>query len=223
MTAFKKILMGLMVCAILASVSEASIAVSFVRTDTIAVTWTGAGDPVTQVLPSGSLVQLIWSADMAYAPSLSPVDISTTPGSAWGGGANDYLLYSTTTSGTGGWTGDLDGNAIYANALVNDQNINNGYVYAVIFSSGSPTAGSYYGFGQFANVSGNTTPPLPDASNPLNPIPTLDASPSGHRLVLATSYVNNTFGGYQVVPEPSSMALLGVGLALVAWRRMARK
>jgi hypothetical protein len=222
----KKILSLFFVAYMAVSVnSEATVSVALSRTDAITVSWVGAGDPTTQSLPIGSLVQMIWSADQNLPTALTTADISTVSGSSWGGAANDYVLYSALTTVTGGWSGDYDGSsASYGNSLVGSQNINNGYIYAVVFSAGTPVAGTYYGFTQWANVLGSSTPPLPDSTNLLNPIPTIDASPSGGRLNLSSSYAGNTFGGnqVQVVPEPSTIGLILVGVGLVAARRFRK-
>ena len=203
-----------------------SITIQLFRASAICVSYIPAGDATTVQLPSSSLVQLIWSADQNLpAAAFSTADASAADKSAVGGAANDYLIWHGLTPSTGGWTGDLTGGGlIFDNTYVGGQNINNGYLYAVVYATQTPGIGTYYGYTQWANVGGNSTAPLPDASNPLNPVAQIDASPTGERLVLDKSYAANTLGGNQVVavPEPSTIGLLLVGAGLVAFRRMRR-
>lgn len=155
-------------------------------------------------LQAGALYQLIWTPslptyDSAYGYSaynpLSPTDVGPT----------EKLLGSwfSTTAGiidTVGAVGDS-----IAQGLSNDGLVS-GYVYTRVFNVGSPAIGDYF------NVGGLTGGPLGDQSQ-ANP-PASDTSD-----VAAGDLFNLSI---QIVPEPSVLAFLGIGAALVGIRRMRR-
>lgn len=182
--------------------AQASISVNLKKTFNI---WADSGGTV---LPVGSLVHLVWSADDVYsAPTGGSIP---SVGDQYAGG--DYLLFSAATTATSGWSGDFDGSATYNNGNVGGANINLGYVYAFVFQDGVPQAGDWYA--RSAMITG-----LGDASLPTPPPPdSLDVSPSS----VARMVVHPASGGYQVVPEPSTVGLLLVGIGLVAARRFRR-
>ena len=164
-------------------------------------------------LPSGAMVQLIWSQDATYAAPVTG-SIPGVGGSYVGG---DYVLYQGVTTVAGYWdTGaprqDFDAAKIYTAADVGGSaDINTGYVYAFIFLNSTPNANDYYARSGMLGSGGATS--LPDASNPLNPIPKLDVTPGGSTLRLNTLQV-------AAVPEPSTVGLLLLGAGLVVLRRM---
>jgi len=198
----KKIYSALIVISVLAIsiTAEASISINMKKTLNI---W---ADSSGTVLPIGSLVQMVWSADNLYATPTGG-SIPTTGGQY---ADNDFVIYSATTTATSGWSGDFDGSATYNNSAVGGATINSGYVYAFVFQNGTPLAGDWYA--RSAMITG-----LGDASLPTPPQPdSLDVSPNGNRMI-----VHPSTGGFQVqtVPEPSSFALLGIGLGLIAVRK----
>jgi len=179
-------------------------------------------------LPAGALVQLIWSPDNAYETSgtdqnnmLNLNNITHTAGSQYGAqnGANtDYLLFETTTPSNGGWgSADLDGANVYQNSLVNNQTIQNGYLYVYIFQDGTPNGNDYYArsaiYGGLSNHDGSPTPP-DDAVN---------ASPSSQRTILGTTASGGQGLQVQAVPEPATIGLFAFGLIPLALRRRFRK
>lgn len=191
-----------------AAICRADISIQY-STSSAVRWWNGAS---LANLPSGALVQLIWSADSSYAtPVFGSIPVA---GGQYADG--DYVLYSANTTVVGGFTDtQMDGATTYQNADVGGQNVVNGYVYVYIFQDGIVNLGDYYGRSSVIGGPLNDVTGSPPASPNV-----LNVSPSPG---LVIGPVSQGGQGLQVVPEPSSMALLGVGLALVAWRRMARK
>lgn len=200
----KKLLVLLSVLAC-STVTKADISINMQDSDWIYYPTSGIN------LPAGAMVQLIWDSNLDSAFSYaSPVEGSIpSVGGQYGDG--DYVLFSGTTTETGGWSGDFDGaNTTYANSAVGGLSINNGYVYMYIFQDGTPSAGEYYARSATVGPSltvfpGSGTPPTPDY---------LDMTPSG-----AVTLNSLTV---QAVPEPSTVGLLLVGAGLVALRRFRR-
>lgn len=195
------------VLACVASVSCADITVNWIRTAAMRITET----PINVSLPLGSLVQLIWSPDAVYAiPTAGAIPVA---GGSYAGG--DYVLWSQGTPANGGWTtpADLDGNTSYGSANVGGGNISLGYLYCFVFATNSANIVSGTMYGQSAMVSG----PFGDIAKPPFTEPTVDASPTDNRMVL-----DKTGLTVQAVPEPGTLALLGIGLALVATRRLRK-
>jgi hypothetical protein len=199
----KLLAVTLMLCT---SVSFAGISIQY-STSAAVKLWNGAA---LVNLPSSSLVQLVWSADSSIA---TPIESSIpTTGGQYADG--DYVLFSKPTTVAGGFTDvQMDGIASYQDINVGSQNIVNGYVYVLVFGSGAPAAGTYYGVSSLVFPLSNV-----DAGAPLGSPNVLNVSPSPG---LVIGPVGQGGQGFQVqaVPEPSSLALLGIGLGLVAFRR----
>lgn len=143
-------------------------------------------------LPSNALVQLIWSVDNAYAAPLEG-QIEAPAG--------DYVLFSGLTTIPGGYNTDMDGSVLYTDANVGNHNIGAGYLYIYIYQDSVPNVGDFYGRSPIVDttISGTMT-------NIVN------LSPSSKN-VLNTYTVG-------IVPEPSSIALLLIGLGLVGYRKL---
>lgn len=168
----------------------------------------GVNDPTiagdTFDLPAGALYQLIWTPSLpVYNPAygysvynpLSPTDV----------GPSEKLLGSWFSSTLGivdtvGAVGDS-----VAQGLANDGLVS-GYVYTRVFNVGSPTVGDYF------NVGGLTGGPLGDQSQANPPASDTSDVAAGDLFTLSI----------QIVPEPSVLAFLGIGAALVGIRRMRR-
>ena len=154
---------------------------------------------LTTFLPAGALVQLIWTADNLFAPYV--------PGQLDEAGyfavAGDYLLLSTNTPINGGWLGDLDGPVVYTSADVGGNPLPSGYVYLRVFEDGTPSAGEGYVNSALILVvqeATNVPPNVPDM---------VDISPGPD-------------GVFPTVPEPASVSLVGLGLAIIARRYRAK-
>jgi len=159
------------------------------------------------LVPAGSLVQLIWSADNAYHPAVAgKLDAS---GYAESG---DYILYEGSTTIDGGWVGDLDGTAVYDSSDVGGNPLPSGYVYGRVFnisSSMTPTAGTWFLQSSIVPVTNEATNEPPDQPDEVNMSPGTGPGPGGAAVM-----------DQQVaIPEPGSLALLGVGAVALILRR----
>jgi len=190
----KKIILSVAILTVSTLVSSASISINMKNTQ-------GCWYPTSgTLLSSGALVQMIWSADNAYANPIQG-QIGTPSG--------DYVLFSGTTTTAGGFSTDMDGLVDYTNANVGGgaNNINAGFIYIYVFQNGTPTANDYYVRSAIYNTS-----TFADASGLPKPLASVvDVSPSA-KSVLNTLQV-------QPVPEPSSIALIGIGLGLIVMRK----
>lgn len=181
-------------------------------------------------LPSGSMIQVIWSTVNAYAGSGTPFAQSDAQGnnivqpSMIGSGY--YLLWTGYTPvsanpGTIESGADIDGNFDYDNADVGGNNINSGYLYVRIFEAADPALGTWYASSQIYNTSTFAVRPPP----PGDPIPAAtfvdvcDSAPSA--IEEGGGFWNQANHG-QVVPEPSTMALALAGVGLLIYRRFRK-
>lgn len=180
---------------------------------TIQVLWQsvdGVLDPLGNPLPAGSLVQLLWSAtDPSGSLGVNPSDITGNFGGA-------QVVWTSTTpfnvaiDGSSGLIpeGDLG---------VSEPTLLAGYVYVRVFSSAAPVIGDYFAITSIANplgdmdpVSGGPVPTQVDLSD------NLDGNP------FSGIGTNPQLDWVQIVPEPSVLALAGLGALLVAVRRFRR-
>jgi hypothetical protein len=165
---------------------------------------------------ANGLVLLVWSSDQTYELPTTSIPGAPTPGvtaAAWG---SDYILaeWNTPNPNPSGVLPD-DGGASYGDSLVGGA-IESGYIYVIMFQDGTPNLNDFYGRSTFVAV-GDTVDPNP------SPLTTVDVTVGlgGNPFVVGSVGVGGQ--GLQVVPEPSSIALLGLGLGLVALRRKMRK
>ena len=172
---------------------------------TISVIWQsgfGIDDPTIGVsepdLVVGSLVQLIWTPDAI----IGMVD-ALNPTVAQG---NDIVIDSLFTSLLGGFgTSGTYADGVGALSAINESTLLTGYVYLRVFNAAAPTIGSWYG--ESTLIGNNLTDQDPSPATP----DVLDIAGS-------SMYTLTT----EIVPEPSVLAFLGIGAALVAVRRMRR-
>jgi hypothetical protein len=157
----------------------------------------------TELLPAGRIVQLIWSP-VASAPPVDPLDPLRPTGGC-------IALATNATNGDGWW--DF-GVATYdeENYGISDTNyFATGYVFQRVFDvawGNTPKAGDWYGDGVFfvQAPSQHQAPPPP---------PTVSALwDSGG----SNPYILNQ----QIVPEPNSLTLLGLGLVVIGTRQLFR-
>ncbi len=158
-------------------------------------------------LVDGSVIQLIWSSD-------NIMDAVASDGSATG---NDVILLSAGTVSTfsAGWISGHDDDAFYgsdetvpagaydASAVGTKATLASGWVYVRVFDAqpGSIGIGTWY-------YQGGLIGSLTDSPG----------DPSGYNSTDATGG-SNTAMNMQVVPEPATMALFGLGMAVLGLRR----
>ena len=171
---------------------------------TISVDWTTYGtiylNDGTTPLPIGSIAQLIWSPDPTIS-EFSPTD-ALIPDSS------EVLLLQIATTDPGaiyyGVTSFIESDY----GLSDTNYFADGYVYMRVFdyllTNGTPTPGTQYGEGPNPTVTGS----VPSQHTAIPPLPTT---------------VDITDGNYFIIPEPASMAIMGVGLLTLTARRFRRR
>lgn len=183
---------------------------------TITVNWVatwGIDDPSvpgsTADLGSGGLAQLIWSPDGAMSAIDNANPLVPTGGeivlrtiSTWDNVNNFVGGYIAV--GTSGNT-YADGSGVLA--AVSEAQLLAGSVYTRVFSSGTPTTGTWWGQGGLDNTLADQDPtPSPfDESN----------------IAPGSTYTLQ----YQItaIPEPSTLAIAGIGALLAGIRILRRK
>ena len=159
---------------------------------------------LTTPLPIGATVQVIWSADNAYAPAIE----GQLDAAGYLANASDYILFQGSSSILGGWLGDLDGATTYTSANVGGNPLPSGFVYVRVFQDGSPTGGEFYADSTRIPVINQQTNVPADLSD------VVDIAPSGG------VFPNKVIAA---VPEPSVLAFCGIGSMLMAYRRKMKK
>lgn len=163
-----------------------------------AVTGSGVGNHLggENALAAGSWAGLVWSADST--PVIPPYGSLPSSAGAWG---DDYLLTTWWTDGDASFGGMPA--AQYNNTAVGGAEITGGKLYAVFFETAAntqPQVGTWYGISTLASC--------------------VDA-PTATEVNVGVLYTDQ--GQVVAVPEPTTIALLGVGAAVVAMRRRSKK
>jgi hypothetical protein len=162
-------------------------------------------------IPEGAIHALIWSSTAAPGASF------LSPGSPVG--AEEVVLFQGTADAGVGGSFDYAASAIIAeDADVGGLDINSGYVYSRIFEGSAVTAGSWYYQSQVNIGPGIVEYDVLVPSSVLDHRTASDVPYPGPALGDTT---DPTYGAgmFQVIPEPSVMALLGFGGLVLAIRR----
>lgn len=167
---------------------------------------------INEYVQPGALHVLIWSTT---AP---PAEDWANPNGD-GSGAGEWVLFSGTAAAVGGDFDYRSSPLIFNDADVGGNDINSGYVYSRIFEGPTPTPESWY---YQSLVNPEPTLIAYDAMNA--PSTTLD-----HRAASGTPFPGPALGDtsdpiygagmFQVIPEPSVFAMLGLGGLFLALRR----
>jgi hypothetical protein len=202
----------------------ALIAVGFVMDATaqIAIRWdsvkyiglpgttSGSIEP-TDYVPEGAIHALIWSS--TEAPGGSFLEAGSPAGTG-----EVVLFQGTAAAGSFGGFDYKDSAIIAEDADVGGVDINAGYVYSRIFEGTSIAAGDWYYQSQV-----NLGPTIPEYDNTVPSSVRLHNSTSGDAFpgIVLGDTADPTYGAgmFQVIPEPSVMALLGFGGLVLAIRR----
>lgn len=203
----KKVLAVIASAVLAVSASQATIQVNYSSAD-------GVFAPGTMVgIGSGLLVQVLWSAT---DPSGGfGVDIGNITG--------DFGTHRVIHSGFTPGGSVIDGtSALVPEAFlgVSEPALLGGYVYARLFSTAAPTIGDYF------SVSLVTGPGLGDMDPPVGQGALLTFVAMDEDTNTEDAFqgigTNPQQDWVQIVPEPSVLAFLGIGAALVGIRRMRR-
>jgi hypothetical protein len=181
---------------------------------TISINFAGASAGIG--IEDGTALGDLWNGslfvELLWAPSSLTAAPSFTPGIA---DAGHFILWSSTITTASGLIleGDLDGTASYTASLVGGGDISAGFVYGRIFDDASaPTLWTY------VNLDENGNPAVAGPSNP-TASPPQTAKPLDLRNLDSVFDADNGLYITAMIPEPSVMALMGLGGLLVAIRR----
>lgn len=212
----KKYIVAMIACVGLAANALASIQVAYGATD-------GVNNPAGGDLAAGALIQILWS----------PTDPSAGLGVDLGNITGDYLTSRVIHNGFTPLPFQIAGSTPTipeAFLSVSEPTLLGGYVYARLFNVAAPTVGDYFaisfitgpGLGDMDPVSGSPVTTTVEMETPAN------AGDDVRFGGVGASFNGTALSGiagdqwHQIVPEPSVLAFLGIGAALVGIRRMRR-
>lgn len=158
------------------------------------------------------LAQLIWTPTATPNSAMADVDDYVSGGDVW---LADYWI---TYAGNGEWGEFLNA------PNVSSSEVSGGYIYARVFTSDSPTEGTWYYRGPTianANIDSSITPTPTPQSYDVN----RDWDPIGGDGAGLGDIVDAGPYAFQVVPvpEPGTIALLALGAVTLAASRRRRK
>ncbi len=193
----KKLLATIATSVIVATAANASITVNWIAGNGIESPFIPGNN-----MPAGLYAQLIWSPTIGLFSTFNNADPLALDN------GNIQLGTYTDPNGGGFATGTLtyhDGSGVLA--AISEATLLGGGVYIRVFSDNAPGVGDYWGQMSVMESPLNDQDPSPGTSNTADLAPTEDVR----------------FNGWvQIVPEPSVLAFLGIGAALVGIRRMRR-
>lgn len=170
------------------------------------------------LLPAGGYVQVWWSSDPSYGQaSLGVVDMNEA--SLADGGESttygDYVLWSGNTPADGGWTDPQQLNPPnFTDSDVGSHSISSGHIYMYVYADATPTVGTEGVMTEIYGPNG-TVPVVWGDQSAANP-------PAADELPASGAESDGVLGGrlgFVVVPEPGTMALVGIGALTIAARR----
>ena len=156
--------------------------------------------------------QLLWTTNQSstWVPESGAVSATDPIGTIYGSDSNVYLIdtFIVPQANLGSFPSQL---GVYSNSHVAGQNINAGYIYAILYSDTNLNyLQTWFWVSTFTNTSTSFLPP-PAPPSYLTLDSTDGAVPDGN------GFVHYQF---QLVPEPSSCVLFGLGtVSLLAFRR----
>jgi hypothetical protein len=189
-------------------------AISNVANSAISVQWSHTtGLFFNDSIVAGNQIPADFYHILIWSPTSAPAANYALPGT--GIGANEFILFQGNAGILGG---QFNYNAqAFTDLDVGGANINNGYLYSRIFQFNTVSAGNVYWESPAALVKGPNLVVYNPLTSPPSPTElTIHVSrDTAGPLLMDTANANF----YQVIPEPSVMALMGLGGLLIAIRR----
>jgi len=170
-------------------------------------------------ISAGAYVQVWWSLDSSYgqsSPGVVGIDEAGMADGDMSATYGDYVIWSGNTPDDAGFL-NPEVLGTFTDADVGGQTVSSGHVYVYIYQDGTPDVGDQGVMTEIYGPNGSTPGSTLNWAN-ANADPKPDADP----LPVSTSETDGVLGGsngFVVVPEPGTMALVGVGALTIAARR----